>query len=220
MHAQVFRFGVFAFGLGGIELTLTTLGAVDLELRGHLTQRLGSLIVATAQRVRPADRIVERGGDGVRRATRQLGAQFGDESNRPPRLFTVGLRFDRELVIGRRRPLQGQPLACGRQFGLRGAQLPAGDLGASRPAPPASSPRLLPPCDASRSPLSPVCVRPPRRRGPRGRRLDRRPRYPMGPARRARRRAVQPGAFAIRRRRQSPTSASNVAFSLSREAIS
>ncbi len=51
MHAQVLRFCVFAFGLGGVELALAPLGAVHLELRGHLAQRLGSLIVATAQRV-------------------------------------------------------------------------------------------------------------------------------------------------------------------------
>ena len=126
MHAQVFRFGVLAFGFGGVELTLTALGAVHLELRGHLAQRLGDLVVAAAQRVGPADRLVERGGDGIRRAARQLGAQFGDESGRPARLFTVGLGLDRELVVGRRRPLQGQPLACGGQFGLCGARASRG----------------------------------------------------------------------------------------------
>ena len=49
MHTQVLRLGVLTFGLCGIELSLAPLGAVDLELRSHLAQRLGGLIVAAFQ---------------------------------------------------------------------------------------------------------------------------------------------------------------------------
>ena len=72
VHPKVFGLGMLAFGFGGVELALAALGAVHLQLRGHHAQRVGDLVVAVAQRVDAAQRLIEGGGDGIRCAAGQV----------------------------------------------------------------------------------------------------------------------------------------------------
>ena len=135
MHPQVFGLGVLAFGLGGVELALASLGAVHLQLRGHQAQSVGDLVVAVAQRVDAAQRLIEGGGDGIRCAAGELAAEVRDEPGGPARLFHVGLGLDEKFVVGCGGPLLREPVPPDGQLGVaRGPLLPR-DAGLGRPLP-------------------------------------------------------------------------------------
>ena len=135
VHAPVLGLGMLAFGLGGVELTLAALGAVHLQLRCHLAQRVGDLVVAVAQRVGATQCLVESGGDGIRCAAGQFAAQVRDEPGGAARLFLVGLGLDEKLVVGRGRTLLCQPVTSDGQLGVAGRQLLTHDAGLGCPLP-------------------------------------------------------------------------------------
>ena len=87
LHPQVLCLRMLAFGLRRVELTLAALGAVHLQLRRHLAQRLGHLVMAAAHRIGTTDGVVERGRDGIGRRAGQLGNELGDQRVGAPSTF-------------------------------------------------------------------------------------------------------------------------------------
>ena len=107
MHPQVLGLGVLTFGLRGIELPLATLGAVDLQLRGHLTQPSAELVV-------PAARPPRRRAASSSSAATASGALCASSARARRRrgggraALAVGLGLHAQLVVGRLRPLRAQ----------------------------------------------------------------------------------------------------------------
>ncbi len=117
--------GMLAFGFGGVQMTFTSLGAVHLELRRHLPQRLDRRLVAGVQLLGAADRRVERGVHRVRLGSRQFGTQRGDLAGCDGGLLVGGLGVDCQLVVAGMCTLHFQPAAGHRQLGLGRGELVA-----------------------------------------------------------------------------------------------
>ena len=158
--------GVLTFGLGGIQLPLASLGAVHLQLRGHLAQRLGDLVV-------PARAICGRAALPRRARRRRRPARYRASSS-PSSATSAGgpaahaspsaSALTAQLVVADDCPLRCQPLARDGQLGP--ARLAASPQHAGRAchARPAAWPPPRRPCDASRSRRPPAGARPRRRR--------------------------------------------------------